>query len=954
MRIYCLTLFSFLACAGLYGQVPTVNRMLNFGQSQPQASETLPVSRSSSRGELHRTASPFSPARLVACGGNSWKIVSGWKMQSAPEAEKSGILPFLDDYDTVDWYDATVPGTVLTTLVDCGVFPDPYYGLNNMEIPDTLCRTDWWYRVEVEVPDEIRGTRATLVLNGINYRADVWFNSVRLGRVSGAFIRGEFDVSGLVRRGRRNILAVRIMPPDNPGIPHEASVAAGMGRNGGVMCLDGPTFFASEGWDWMPSIRDRNIGIWQDVQLRFHGDVTIGDPQVVSDLPLPDTTSAKITFRIPLRNISSSEVDADVHLGFGGISICRTVRLEAGSEAEAVFSPEEYPELEVKNPELWWPNGMGRQNLCSADITVMCGGGTSDTRKVRFGIREYEYVFRVADRDGEEYDVKFNPTEAYGFSPVIFDNVNVKRTKAFRSEHFLPRLLCGPDVPGIERVEYSSSPHIIVRINGRDVFCRGGNWGMDDAMKRVSRERLEPYFRLHKFQNFNMIRNWAGQSTEEVFYELCDEYGMMVFNDFWMSTMTFNLPPADNGLFMDNATDVVLRYRNHPSIALWCARNEGFAPRELEARLSSMLAVKDGTRHYLPSSININTGVSGPWNNFMPETYSDPEYYRSAYGFRSEIGYSSVPTFRTLSEFMEPEDMWPMGDVWSYHDWHSNGWPDFDKYAGTLSEMYGRFSDAIEFCTWSQIENYRAWRAIFESWNGRLWNDATGILIWMSHPAWPSTVWQTYTYDYETTGAYYASRKACEPEHIQMNLSTGLVQIVNLTAGEREYMAKYDIYSPGGDELASGETVLSVGPDSIEDWCSIGDSLHDTLKMVRLSLYSKSGKLVSTNDYWVEKRNKPDYRLLRKLAPADVRVVRTVSGKDGNVRIILKNISRNMALGVRMGLCRKSDGSYVRPALFSDGFFHMLPGEEREIILYECRDFARKYSLSVDWNNRNK
>ena len=951
MRTLLLSLLACFMSFGLWAQVPTINKMLNMGQSQPQDISTLPVSRSATKGKLQRTAPYFSPARLVDNGDDSWKIVSGWKMQSSHEVDKTGVLPVLAEYDTTGWYDATVPGTVLTTLVNCGVYPDPYYGLNNMEIPDTLCRMDWWYRVEIPFPKDKTGQRTSLVFKGINYRAEVWFNQNRLGTMTGAFVRGIFDITDLVEPDKPNVLAVRIMPPFNPGIPHEESVKAGMGNNGGVMCLDGPTFFASEGWDWIPAMRDRNMGIWQDVLVKFHGDVSIGDPQIISDLPLPDTSYVDMKISVPLKNHSLSDREVEAVVSLADVEVSKKVSLAPGAEIEAVFTKDEFPALRISNPKLWWPNGMGEQNLYSANITVKQDGKISDTKKVRFGVREYEYMLRVADKDNKEFDIQFNPTEAYAASSRIFDNINVKRTKSFNLDHYLPRLLVPADAPGITVAEFTSSPHIVVKINGCEVFCKGGNWGMDDGMKRVSRERLEPAFKLHKFQNFNMIRTWCGQVVEDVFYELCDEYGMMVFNDFWMSTTMFNLPPANNDLFMNNATDVVLRYRNHPSIALWCARNEGFAPKELEKRLSSMLAEADGTRHYLASSTNINTGTSGPWQSLTPETYTDPGYFRSAYGFRSEAGYSSVPTYRTLEKFMEPEDRWPMGDVWSYHDWHSNGWPDYDKYARTLAKMYGDFANAEEFCNWSQIENYRAWRAMCEAWNGRLWNDATGFLLWMSHPAWPSSVWQTYTYDWETTGAYYATKNACEPEHIQMNLTTKLVQILNFTRSDKEYTAVYAIYSPEGKLLSTDKKKITVGANGLSDWCELDGQLGEGLKLLRLTLRDRSGRVVSQNDYWVDKAKTPDYTPLRNMGNADVRVDRIKRDKDGSIKEIrLKNDSDNIALGVKLNLRDKQTEDYILPAFFSDGFFILLPGEQRDVALHDGQNSKNCY-VSVEWIN---
>ena len=229
---------------------------------------------------------------------------------------------------------------------------------------------------------------------------------------------------------------------------------------------------------------------------------------------------------------------------------------------------------------------------------------------------------------------------------------------------------------------------------------------MDDGMKRVSRERLEPALKLHKNMNYNMIRNWTGESTEEVFYELCDEYGMLVMNDFWLSTDGFNLNPLDYRLFIRNVTETVRRFRNHPSIALWCARNEGFAPNELEYMLAATLAKEDGSRHYVGNSRSLNSSGSGPWRYQFDAGW----YYRSlAGGFRSEVGTPSLPTAETVREFMAEEDTWPISDVWYYHDWHNH------RYGSkTFSELYkegmdrklGPSDNLDDFCRKAQLINY--------------------------------------------------------------------------------------------------------------------------------------------------------------------------------------------------------------------------------------------------------
>ena len=303
---------------------------LNFGIPRRQSPDELPrTSAPAPRPE--RKPKTDRRAILVPCPDDQWVITGAWEMTDGASAVSQPILD--PDYDTSDWFDATVPGTALTTLVDQGVYPDPYYGLNNLLIPDSLSRTDWWYRIRFDAPEGATDGGARLLLNGINYRATVWLNGRRLGSMVGAFRRGWFDVRGLLRE-RDNVLAVHISPPDNPGIAHEQN-SEEFGPNGGALCLDGPTFIASEGWDWMPGIRDRNAGIWQDVRLCLDRGVVFGDPQVITDLPLPDTTRAEITVRVPLRNTGGRALTLTLEGAAEGIEFGREVTLMPGRSSSS-------------------------------------------------------------------------------------------------------------------------------------------------------------------------------------------------------------------------------------------------------------------------------------------------------------------------------------------------------------------------------------------------------------------------------------------------------------------------------------------------------------------------------------------------------------------------------------------------------------------------------------------
>ena len=209
---------------------------------------------------------------------------AGWELQQVGKVAEAGDAISRGDYEPKGWYKATVPGTVLTTLVNEGVYPEPLYGENNRtnSIPDTLCRTSYWYRTTFTPPASYSGKRVWLTFKGINYIAEVWVNGRQVGTIQGAFARGIFDVTPDVAVGKPNGLAVHVFPQPHPGATHEKTVATGTGPNGGVTGLDGPTFLCSIGWDWIPTIRDRDTGIWQDVVLSATGPVVLPDPAITS------------------------------------------------------------------------------------------------------------------------------------------------------------------------------------------------------------------------------------------------------------------------------------------------------------------------------------------------------------------------------------------------------------------------------------------------------------------------------------------------------------------------------------------------------------------------------------------------------------------------------------------------------------------------------------------------
>lgn len=909
---------------------------LNFGEAHRQKEAELPKSRVPFL-YPERKAKRNVAAVLEQRGKAEYLMRKGWELGEAEKLTSAPNSLFNPDFDTRTWYNATVPGTVLTTLVNEGVYPDPYFGVNNLAVPDSLCRMDWWYRLVFDCPAEQKGRRSFLILEGINYRAEVWLNGALLGKMNGAFVKGRFETTKELKVNGKNVLAVRIFPPANPGIPQEQNRES-HGDNGGVLCLDGPTFICTEGWDWMPGIRDRNIGIWQDVCLSFADDIFLKDWHMVTDLPLPDTTRAALKLEVRLGNAGSQKQSGEVEFSLDGLRVKKAFELEAFSEGCLRFDPAEEAVLNLKDPLLWWPNGYGQPNLYEGEIKVKVDGKLSDSRKIRFGIRELEYEFALDMPEKENVPVLFNPIEAYrGGKPVID---NLKRRKA--GNLYFPSLDSLAGREGItELQENAASPYLVVRVNGKRIFCRGGNWGMDEAMKRVSRERLEPAMRLHREQGFNMIRNWTAESTEEVFYELCDEYGLLVFNDFSMSTEGFNLLPADFDLFLENVKQIVLRYRNHPSVALWCPRNEGFAPEYLEKGISSIISSLDGTRHYIGNSRTMNTVKSGPWQYILPS-----EYFKMAAGFASEVGSPSLPTAESMRKMMAEEDLWPIGDVWYYHDWLMGKWGDqpfIQGYWDGINCQYGPSSGVDEFCRKAQLVNYESYRAIFEGWNSRLFHSATGVLLWMSHPAWPSLVWQTYSWDYETAGAYFGAKKACEPIHIQWNPLSGNVEVVNTSlreySGLKVQAACFDLR---GKKLREQEGKAGViSNEKSEVFTLERDSLWPGMYFIRLRLEADSGRLLSENFYWTSHSGVDrDFTALNQLPVVRVRGEYRISAEEGKMRgkVIVQNPTRKVAFAVKLNVRERKSGKAILPAYFSDGYFTLLPHEKKEIEVEFCTE----------------
>lgn len=921
------------------------------GYTAPQNPDEMPTSRAPySKPEVKKRA-PVGPS-LMPSGTGEWTFADGWTMREAPKVQGDAAEIASAKYKGGDWMRATVPGTALSTMIDDGIYPDPDYGLNNLAIPESLNRQDYWYRNVFALPTDwksVAGQHVELTFEGINYKAYIWLNGKQLGTMKGAFRRGKFDVTSLLKPGAKNVLAVRISPPPHPGIPQEQSVLGGPGENGGMMELDGPTFLATEGWDWVPAIRDRDSGIWQPVKLTVSGALRLGDAQVVTTFAHHDLSKASVAINVPVTNLSANPAEAKIDAAFEGVEVHKTITVPPG-KSEVKLLPSEFPQLAVTNPRLWWPNGYGKPELYHLKLKVSAGDGIPDTRAVQFGMREIGYELSLLDASGHLRRVQFTPGNQQDAKTPIVDvshdgmraipgadaialNVSEEERQSYQFNSVVSSLPADAEKsPAIEPSEdLKTAPYLVIVVNGVRIAARGGNWGMDDSRKRVSRAHLEPFFRLNRDANLNIIRNWVGQNTEETFYDLADEYGMLVWNDFWESTQNYNLEAEDPQLFLANVKDTIEHFRNHPSVAVWCGRNEGVPQPIINHGIEKLVRTLDGTRFYSPSSNQVNLQESGPYS------YQNPSLYYTALnrGFSVETGTPSMSTLESFESTTPKADQWPMDDVWAYHDWHASGNGDTKPFMDEIEAEFGAATSLPDFERKAQMLNYVDHRAIFEGMNANLWAPNSGRLLWMTQPAWPSTMWQILSSDYDTQASFYGTKKACEPLHVQLNLASGQVDVVNTTAaaapGGLSVQAR--VYSLTNSLLFEKNEPVQVGADAVTHSLELqlGSYMKQGMVLVDLRLMDASHLVVSKNLYWLGSHSS-DYRALTKLAPAAMQLTASGAqhGGETTYTVQLTNNGKAASLENKLTLLNKN-GQRILPAYYSDNYVSLLPGEAQTI-----------------------
>jgi len=886
--------------------------------------------------------------------------ITDFSLQSSSVVEDPGEEISNADYKSnIYWFPVTVPSTVLWGLVNNGVYPDPYQGLNNMYIPDASdefnkqynleqyshlpddpnpWKKPYWYRTTFDVPASDKGRNFQLIFKGINYRAAVWVNGSQITdstQMAGMFAQYSLDVSKFIRAGEENALAVKIYPLDYPGLPSKEQLEA-LGDfypNGGPTGDIGKnvTMLCSVGWDWIPPVRDRNIGLWLPVYLRTTGGVTFADPMVVTELPnLPDTGTAKISLNMTLKNQSQERKDGTLSVtispeNFPGrtISVSRPASLVPGELLSLDMNSSNTEEFNISDPVLWWPNGHGKPNL---------------------------YRIRLQYSDASEIvnDTSF----VFGIRTVSTKAVQVNKT--WRRDFY---------------------------VNGRRVHLTGGAWVPDMLLNRDS-ARYDHEMQLCRNANINLVRIWGGGVTPcDEFFDAADRYGLLVWSDFWITGDTQGefkgSPdwPLEGEVFKSNVVNTIYRIRNHASLLVWTGGNEGHARRELYDFMRNSITELDGTRPFIPSSsgfAELPEGWPGAWPDGLPTgvysggpyIWQDPvsSYNRAItardWVFKDETGLPSMVPYNILPRII-PNLVWdkklpfPLNNSWGYHD-AATGNGRWDQYYKETINRFGEPSSMEDLCDKMQLMNAVGYQGIFEAAGHKL-NDIGGVMLWKLNAAFPSVVWQVYDWYLQPNAGYYFMQNACEPVHIQLNLANKKVTVLNRTYNPVSGVtASVEVFNLESESLYKEEKNLSLTPSEVKETTSIASVFKKTegILFVVLNLKDASGKVISHNAYWMSSNN--DFKALSSLPETKLKAELITAGKtEWTIRIT--NNSDKIAFFTRCQLM--SEGEEVLPSLWTGNYITLAPSESI-LLTADCPasvlEGKNPYLRISGWNTGNQ
>ncbi|MGD0920582.1 MAG: sugar-binding domain-containing protein [Terriglobia bacterium] len=821
----------------------------------------------------------------------------GWAIQSSAKVQEKGEVLSTTKFTPTGWYSTGVPATVLAALVANKVYPDPYFGMNLRSIPgtsypigqnfsprpmppDSPFRVSWWYRTEFRLPAEFQGKTLWLHFGGINFRANIWLNGHQVAgsdQVAGAYRVYEFDVTGDVNVGEANVLAVEVFPPQ-------------------------PTDLAINWVDWNPTPPDKDMGLWRGVYITASGPVALRYPQVITRFDLPSLQTAHLTVTGDLHNASQQAVKGTLKGQIENIQFSQPVELAAGQSKVVTFAPEQFPQVNIGQPRLWWPAQLGPQNLYDLKMEFEVDGKVSDRQAIRFGIRE------------------------------VTSELNEKGYRVFK-------------------------------INGKNILIRGAGWA-PDMLLRSTPERQETEIRYVRDMNLNTIR-MEGKMEDEHFLELCDRYGILLQAgwcccDHWETWASWDA--EDYTVSAESLKDQIRHLRSHPSLFDWLNGSDGPPPPKVEETYIKILKDYQWPNPFQSSATAKPTTVTGPTGLKMtgPYEYVAPSYWLTdtkrggAHGYNTETGPGpAVPPLESLRKMLPKEHLWPIDEYWDFHA-GGGAFRNLKVFTEALNARYGTATSVEDYVLKAQVQAYEGQRAMFEAF-GRNKYTSTGVIQWMLNNAWPAMIWHLYDYYLRPGGGYFGSKKACELLHVQYSYDDKSIVVVNsLYEPFKGMKVTAKVYNLDLAEKFTKEATLDVGPDSS---LTLQDSAG---KLVSSNFYwlSTTPEVLDWEKskwYYTPTKSFADLTALQNLPKVELKVATRIAHKDDEdvAHVTVTNPGPHLAFFVHLRITKGRGGEELLPILWQDNYFSLLPGEKKEITAtYRMEDLEGTHPVvEVDgWN----
>jgi exo-1,4-beta-D-glucosaminidase len=643
-----------------------------------------------------------------------------------------------------------------------------------------------------------------------------------------------------------------------------------------------------------------------------------------------------LTVRAELTNASDRAVEGVVRGHIENRAFQKAVHL-APKETQVVhFRPEDFPELTIANPRLWWPVQVGKQDLYPLDLAVEVGGQVSDSTHIQFGIRE------------------------------VRSNIDEKG-------------------------------HRLFQINGKNILIRGAGYSFD-LLLRSSPERQQAELNYVRDLNLNAVR-LEGKLENDHFFDLADQMGILVMPGWCCCDQWENWPTWDKEnetVAGDSLRDQIRRLERHPSVISWMYGSDFAPPPQVEKLYLGILQELEWPNPSIASASGRTTTVgptgvkmTGPYEYVAPSFWYLDTRHGGAFGFNTETSPGpAVPPVASLRRMLPPDHLWPIDSVWEYH---AGGMSHtLNVFTEALNERYGPAKSVEEYASKAQLQAYEAHRAMMEAY-GRNKYTSTGIIQWMLNNAWPSMIWHMYDWYLRPAGSYFGVKKACEPLHVQYSYDDRSIVVVNSYYEPfPKLTVTAKVYNLDMTEKFSKQAELNVGPDSSTRVLTL-PALKDLSPTYFVSLtLASDGQTKSSNFYWLSTRDETidwsrqeedptgeydistwaptktfaDYTALNTLPRVnlDVSAKSKREGQDGSTTVTVHNPTKALALAVHLAVNKSTNGRVSRegeedneilPVLWQDNYFALLPGETRQVTATYRWDEKDKGTPSVEvdgWN----